>query len=232
MALTSLIWGRGDFKMEFTAVFNKALKHKARVENTQKDFDDNIVRMGGYKSELNLLNGLYKNTSLAHDYLEALIKEESTKFIKRLRDVLDYGVKTIFYDEEYSIDIRTENDNTSIHLITKDVDGNQISPDIKVCGGGIRCCVGVLCQLFVLFHYRSAPILFVDEGFTQLSSQYIPYLMGLLQELSEKNGLKILLISHDPRLISHADKVYSIEDGKAVLKKSGGSNLRVGDSVE
>ena len=50
--------------------------------------------------------------------------------------------------------------------------------------------------------------------------------MGLIQEMSEKKGLKILLITHDTRIVSYADKVYEIVDGKAILKKSktGGSN--------
>jgi ABC-type lipoprotein export system ATPase subunit len=51
--------------------------------------------------------------------------------------------------------------------------------------------------------------------------------MGLLQEMSEKNGLKIMLITHDTRFMSYADKVYEIVDGKSVLKKTKTPNIEV-----
>ena len=213
--------------MEFTKVFNVALAHKSRIDTVQRDFEDNQTKIGNYNSDLKVLNELYKTTDYAHIYLEALIKEEATKFIRNLRDILDKGVKDIFYDEQYSIDIRTKDDTTTIHLITSDAEGNQISPDIKYCGGGIRTVVGVLFQIYFIFHYKSEPIIFVDEGFSQVSSQYIPYLMGLIQELSERNGMKILLITHDDRFKTYANKVYEIMDGTAVLKKGKISNVDI-----
>jgi len=213
--------------MEFVHVMNQAISHKAKLENIQKDYDDNLSRIMKNQADLSMLIGLYNTTTTALEYLETLIKEESTKFIKKIRDILDYGVKTIFYDEDYSIDIMTVEDRTSIHLITKDEFENVINPDIKNCGGGIRSCVGIILQLYFLFHYKAEPIIFVDEGFSQVSSQYIPYLMGLLQELSERNGLKILLITHDVRMMSYADKVYTVESGKAVLRKDTNSNVKV-----
>lgn len=212
--------------MEFKSVLNKAISHKAMLEATKKDYDSNLGLIMNNLNDLKTLNEIYKTTLLAHDYLEALIKEESSAFIKKVRDILDYGIKTIFFDEDYSVDVRVDDDNTSIHLISKDIDGNVISPDIKNCGGGIRTVCGIMLQLFFIFHYKAEPIIFIDEGFTQVSSQYIPYLMGLLQELSEKNGLKILLITHDVRVMSYADKVYEILDGQAVLR-TGSSNVSV-----
>jgi DNA repair exonuclease SbcCD ATPase subunit len=213
--------------LEFSKTFNQAIAHKAKLDNMKKDYDDNLVKIGRYHTNLNALNNMFIVTCTAHDYLETLVKEESTKFVRRLRDILDYGVKTIFYDEEYSIDVRTEEDSATIHLVTKDDCGNVISPDIKVCGGGIRTVVGIMLQLFFIFHYKAEHVIFIDEGFTQVSSQYIPYLMGLLQELSEKNGLKLLLVSHDVRVMGYADKVYEIVEGKAYLRKGKDSKVSV-----
>lgn len=218
--------------MEFSGVLNKAISHKAKLDNIQKDFDDNLSKINKFQEDLKTLNACYTTTSTAHEYLESLIKTESSRFIKKIRDILDYGVKTIFFDEEYSIDIRTEDTNTTIHLVYTDKLGNIISPDIKHCGGGVRTVVGVLLNLFFIFHYKTEPIIFVDEGFSQVSSIYIPYLMGLLQELSDKNGLKILLITHDMRIMSYADKVYEILDGKAYLRKSEDSSVKVVTPIE
>lgn len=217
--------------METGKLFNKAMEHKAKLDNTVIDYNDNLSKIDKCDKDLKIISEMYKTTVFAHDYLETLIKEESTKFIKKIRDIVDYGVKSIFFDEKYSIDIRNTEDKTTIHLITIDSEGNTISPDIKDCGGGIRTIIGTLLQIFFIFHYKTEKIIFIDEGFTQVSSIYIPYLMGLLQEMSEKNGLKILLITHDPRIMSYADKTYEIEDGKAILKKNKGSNIIIQSEV-
>ncbi len=206
--------------MEFTKIFNQALSHKATLDNMQKDLDDNIAKIIKSKNEVTLLGNILNSTANAHLYLETLIKEESSKFIKRYRDILDHAVKTIFYDEEYSIDIRSNEDNTTIHLLSTDLEGNKISPDIKYCGGGIKTVVGAVSQIFFIFHYKAEPIMFIDEGFSQLSTQYIPYFMGLIEEMASKNHLKILLITHDPRMMSYADKTYEVIGGKTILKKN------------
>lgn len=214
-------------KVEFTKVFNQALSHKATLDNIQKDFDDNLAKIMKYKKEVSILGEMLNSTGNAHIYLETLIKEESTKFIKKYRDILDYSVKTIFYDEDYAIDIRSNEDNTTIHLLTTDDEGNKISPDIKYCGGGIKTVVGAVSQIFFIFHYKAEPILFIDEGFSQLSTQYIPYFMGLLDEMASKSHLKILLITHDPRMMSYADKTYEVVAGRTVLKKGKESNITI-----
>jgi DNA repair exonuclease SbcCD ATPase subunit len=213
--------------MEVSMLFNKAMQHKAKLENTLIDYNDTLSKIDKCQKDLLILNEMLKTTTIAHEYLEALIKEESLKFVRKIKDILDYGVKSIFFDEEYSIDIRNNEDKTTIHLITTDEEGNKISPDIKDCGGGIRTVVGIMLQLYFIFHYKSERIIFIDEGFTQVSSIYIPYLMGLLQEMSEKNGLKIMLITHDTRFMSYADKVYEIIEGKSVLKKTKTPNIEV-----
>lgn len=211
--------------MDTFTLEKNAASHKAQLDNMIWDYNNNLTRISKSLVELNTMTELQETLVQAHDYLETLIKEESVAFVKKVRDILDYGIKTIFFDEEYSIEIRNNEDKTSIHLVYTDVDGNTISPDIKDCGGGIRTVVGIMLQLYFIFYGNVEPIIFIDEGFTQVSSIYMPYLMGLIQEMSEKNGLKILLITHDTRIVSYADKVYEIVDGKAILKKSktGGS---------
>lgn len=206
--------------MDCSNIFNKAISHKAKLENMEKDYVDNQFKIQRYEKDLNTLNSIYVTSEAGYDYLEALIKEESTRFIKRLNEILDYGVKTIFYDMNYSVDVRVEENCASIHLVYEDDDGNKLSPDIKYCGGGIRTVIGALLQLFFIFHYKTEKILIVDEGFSQVSSLYIPYFIALLKEMSDKNGLKILLITHDVRLMSYGDKVYEIRDGKSYLSKS------------
>lgn len=202
--------------MEFNDLVRKAISHKASVDSAGRDIRDNEIVLAKREKELENVKLVFQTTKFAYAYLDQLVKEESGKFIKRLNEILDFGVKTIFDDCDYSIEIRvSENSKATIHLVYDDDDGNKLSPDIQICGGGIRTVVGVLMQIFFIFHYKTEPILFVDEGFSQVSSQYLPNLFSLIGEMCEKNGLKVLLVTHDERMIPYATKRYEIQNGKA-----------------
>lgn len=206
-------------------LLEKAIAHKAYLDSCTKDIKDMTLMSDKKQKELLNLNELYRITSYSSSYLEGLIREESGKFIKKLNDILDYGIKTIFYDCDYSVEIRvSDNNKATIHLVYDDENGNKLSPDVQQCGGGIKSVIGCISQIFFLFYYHVEPVLFMDESLSQISSQYLPHVMDLINELAEKNGLKVLLITHDVRMLAYGARQYEISDGKAILVKdsSGG----------
>ena len=218
---------------QFSDVVRKAISHKATLDASKKDVKDNTILIQKREEELKNVNEIYRVTKWSYSYLDALVKEESGKFIKRLNEILDYGVKSIFDDCDYSIEIRvSDNNKATIHLVYDDEDGNKLDPDIQSCGGGIRTVVGVLMQIFFIFHYRIEKLIMVDEGFSQVSSQYLPRLFSLINELATKNGLKILLITHDQRMLPFGIRQYEISDGKAILVKSGDNGGGIEDASD
>lgn len=208
-------------------MLQKAISHKAKLDSNRKDVKDNNIMIADKSKELKSLNEMSRITKYSCEYLDVLIKEESGKFIKKLNAILDYGVKTIFFDCDYSIEIRvSDKDKATIHLVYDDPDtGVKLEPDIKNCGGGIRTAVGCLMEIFYILFFRTEPILFVDEGFSQLSDIYVPRMFGLLNELALKNDFRLLLITHDQRFIQYANKRYEIKNGKAI-------EIELGEEVE
>lgn len=199
-------------------LLEKAIAHKAYLDSCTKDIKEMTLMSSKKQEELSNLNELYRITSYSSSYLEGLIREESGKFIKKLNDILDYGVKTIFYDCDYSVEVRvSDNNKATIHLVYDDENGNKLSPDVQQCGGGIKSVIGCISQIFFLFYYHVEPVLFMDESLSQISSQYLPHVMDLINELAKKNGLKVLLITHDVRMLAYGAKQYEISDGKALL---------------
>lgn len=192
----------------------KAIHHQAMIDSALKDIENNEYMIQQKQSNLKQLNHLYSLTESSSLYLESLVKEESSKFIRKLESILDYGVKTIFNDCDYSIEIRVaDNSRASIHLVYEDEDGNKVEPDIQVCGGGIRSVIGTLLQIEFINYYHVEKILFVDEGFSQISEQYLPNFLGLLKNLADTTGFKVLLITHDERILPYADKRYVVSNG-------------------
>ena len=67
-------------------------------------------------------------------------------------------------------------------------------------------------------------VIFCDESFSQLSESYIDGLMEFINQLADKRGYKIILISHDNRLTPEAKRLYKVSKGNIKMIKGGGDD--------
>lgn len=56
-------------------------------------------------------------------------------------------------------------------------------------------------------------LIFADEPTSALDSRNGQIVIDLLRKISREHGTTILGVTHDPRLLSHADRVIRLEDG-------------------
>lgn len=202
-------------------LFLTAQQHKGFLDGTARDISRLEEELKRKEVELNETIHHKADLEWAYKYLDALVKVESERFIRKLEDVLNYAMRVIFYDRNYAVEIIVEdNKRASIHLVYEDEDGNKISPDVKDVGGGVRTVIGVILQILFISCYDVERVLIVDEGFSQLSENYAPKLFGLLNELSMSYGLKVLLITHDVNIEQYANKSYVIENHRSRLTSS------------
>ncbi len=57
-------------------------------------------------------------------------------------------------------------------------------------------------------------LLFADEPTSALDAANGQMVIDMLHEIAHRHGTTVLCVSHDPRLIAHADRVLSMEDGR------------------
>ena len=62
-------------------------------------------------------------------------------------------------------------------------------------------------------------IIFADEPTAELDSQTGLIVIRLFRELIEKQGLTILMTTHDPNMIALADHVYELHDGVIISER-------------
>ncbi len=67
-------------------------------------------------------------------------------------------------------------------------------------------------------------LLFADEPTSALDKTNGEAVVALLQEAARARGTTVLCVSHDPRLIAHADRVLRIEDGLLTADERPGSS--------
>lgn len=198
------------------------LRTKAiRLDSDLKSLETSLKQFQSYKKQKELeiltLREEYKLQEKSIIVMKELIDKLSQQHIKKLVDLLSFALKTIFYDKNYSVELKVENkrDSKSAQFfLVERIEEEVLKYDFEDgIGGGILAIVGFVLQVFYLGYFKLAKIIFCDESFSQISDQYIDGLMSFIQKLSEKKGFIFVLISHDKRLIDRGDKVYEVENG-------------------
>jgi putative ABC transport system ATP-binding protein len=64
-------------------------------------------------------------------------------------------------------------------------------------------------------------IVFADEPTAELDSHMGLQVMGLFKALVEKEGLTVVITTHDPGMLEIADHAYTLEDGEIVDERKG-----------
>ena len=61
---------------------------------------------------------------------------------------------------------------------------------------------------------KSPQLIFADEPTSALDSVNGQVVIKLLHQAARERGAAIVVVTHDPRLEAHADRIIQMEDGK------------------
>ena len=207
---------------EIIARYNQAkmqsISLKSSITNTKRVLSQLKLNYEEKKKEYEELT---KKSTLQEEglnLLKNLIQTMATEHINEVADFINEGLKTIFYDKEYKIEIEIEDKRNlkqaNLYLIEKNGDDILKSSLKDSVGGGVLVTIGFLLQVFYIQYHGLSPIIFLDEAFTQLSDKYIIYLKMFIEDLAKRLGFIFVLITHDERLMHNAAKTYEVEGGK------------------
>ena len=208
----------------YSLYFNKAIQTKSNIELLLKQYEEG--KENKLKLELDLKNTIKKEATYeeAVDLMKKIVESMSTSQIKHLENLINSALETIFFDRNYSVEMNvTELRNTNnlqILLVEQNDEGEIIKTKLNDNGYGVKSIIGFILQIYFILYHHEYPVLFLDEAFGTLSSQYVPYLKTLMDELAKKYGFIFVLITHDTRFMDIADKTYLVDKGNVKLKGS------------
>lgn len=213
-----------DLVTRYQTLFNKAIVKKSNIELQLQQQED---RKQQYNESLLQLQKLLQDQQTYEqsiDILKKMMDNLSRSQINHLSDLLNSSVQSIFFDRQYSIELQiTElrNQNQLKILLHEDTPDGHVVSDINDNGYGLKGIIGFILQCYFIIYYKQEPILFLDEAFGNLSSQYLPYLKSLIVSLTNKYGFRFILITHDERLMELADRTYRVRLGEVKLVQAG-----------
>lgn len=208
----------------YSQYFNKAIQVKSNTELLMKQYEQ--AKLDKEKLSDDLRNTIKKEKTYeeAVDLMKKIVESMSTSQIEHLQKLINSALETIFFDRQYSVDlVITELRNTNnlqILLSETNEDGTVIKTKLADNGYGVKSIIGFILQVYFIIYHKEYPVLFLDEAFGTLSSQYVPYLKVLMDELAKKYGFIFVLITHDTRFMDVADKTYLVDKGKVTLRGS------------
>lgn len=213
-----------DLVTRYQTLFNKAIVKKSNIELQLQQQEDRKQQYNESLIELQKLLQDQQTYEQSIDILKKMMDNLSRSQINHLSDLLNSSVQSIFFDRQYSIELQiTElrNQNQLKILLHEDTPDGHVVSDINDNGYGLKGIIGFILQCYFIIYYKQEPILFLDEAFGNLSSQYLPYLKSLIVSLTNKYGFRFILITHDERLMELADRTYRVRLGEVKLVQAG-----------
>lgn len=206
------------FESEITNTLIKYRGIQSAIENIKTSISDLNSKIDVLECEKNTL----KNCK---PIIDDIISKFSDSLLKKLEDLLTIGLKKIFFDRNYSIQIKVvDKRNTKcVELLLND-NGNLIPVKNSNVAGGVLVVIASIIQIFYITNLDVDKYLFLDEQLSQLSKVYVPNFMEFLKTLCSETNLSIVLITHDNKFMEYGDRIYVADKGKFFLQESADGN--------
>jgi hypothetical protein len=160
------------------------------------------------------------------DMFRALIDREVIDNANTAQDLLTEGLQAVFDDLDLSVraEVDIQRGKVAVDLLTvqRQPDGNVTEGSaMDVYGGSVATVESVLLRIVVLTRRGLRPLLLLDESLGAVAEHYVPRVGQFLSLLSERMGLDVLAVSHNPSLVEAASAAYRIhkKGGAATFKK-------------
>ena len=165
--------------------------------------------------KLELIENDKKEAKLARDcsaILTELVREQSNLKIGEIENIVNEGLLAVFSEDiQIKITSAIKRDKTEYHI---DIIQNGVHGTQESFGGGILAVISLCLRVVIIIYCKRDRILFLDESLGFVSEIYQPSLSNFISQLCKRLGFNITLISHQPKMIACADRIYEAYKGK------------------
>jgi DNA repair exonuclease SbcCD ATPase subunit len=164
-----------------------------------------IKEIENIKNELDIYT---KVSTVIKHLLDTLVVDE----INKIAGLVTYGLKAVFDDQDLSFKPVIIKKNDRIYIEFKTVhNGHDL--DFGFYGGSVAVLESFLLRIICILKMNLAKLIMLDEGLVAIgTSEYVHNASKLINELADRIGLDVLLVTHQPEFKKYANKIYRVED--------------------
>ena len=153
----------------------------------------------------------------ASEALKSAIDYFYAKSVKKLESLVTYGLQEVFSDRDLAVraEMGERRGAINLDLITVDNENKVEGKARRSFGGAIVQVQAILVLIVVMILLNQKRFMILDEKFSNVSKDYQPGIGKVLSQICKEFGFFILLITHNPEILEHADRIY-----RAALKSN------------
>jgi DNA repair exonuclease SbcCD ATPase subunit len=187
-------------------------KIKYRLDTLKKTMEFNNQQTVELNKQLSQVTSEMTFIIEAREYYRKAVDIVYERSIKELKDILNSALQYIFFDENYSIEIELTDKRGKSLNIRIFLDGKPANLK-RGTGMGVKTVISAVLHMYYL-QCKNSKVLMLDEAYSAVSAEYVDRFFDFLHQMCEKLGFKIILITHDERLLKYGDKRYIIDKGE------------------
>ncbi len=196
----------------YNSVTNKNIFLKGVYESKKANKTSIQSIVDSLKDEKDVLT---KTEKVLKYLIDKLVKQD----LSNMDNLITYGLKTVFpyKDIKFQSDIEERGKKILINLNTVD-SGNTLDPDSK---SSVHVIESFLLRLMCIIKLKRAKLLLLDETFSAVHVDNIEALGELINSLTKKLGIDILLVTHDNEIsqyVAHSYKLTQVNSAIEVQK--------------
>jgi len=203
------------------AINQEFAKLKKNIEDKKVE---RVILRKQYRSKLQEIRKkqhLLEKQILARKWVQKIVKQTQNRVSGGIESLVTKALKTSLTNPyEFKFEFETRRNKTECDLFFRR-NGHDLDPTNSSGGGSADVASFALRLTFWVLNSNLRPVLFMDEPFKFLSVDLQTYCSEMLAMMSEEMGIQLIIVSHLPRLIDHADRIIDIhlEDDISILEQ-------------
>ena len=146
----------------------------------------------------------------------ALMDKLVMNHVRSIEGVVTEGLRTIFVDQDLTFEAEVSQRYNKIaidfYIVQQDKKRSIRAHPLDAFGGGPTSVASLILKVLAMRRLNKWPMLALDESLAGVSDEYIDRTGLFLKELAAKTGFNILLVTHKPAFLDHADIGYSASE--------------------
>jgi DNA repair exonuclease SbcCD ATPase subunit len=210
---------RPEHRLRLEAVSKTATELQTLRRRLQQDLDTR-------SKEVEVLTVRLDTLTKVGELFRALMDRLVMDHVRSIEGVVTEGLRSIFWDMDLTFEAEVSQRYNKIAIdffIRQDDQKMSIRANpLDAFGGGPTSIASLILKVLAMRRLNKWPLLVLDETLAAVSNEYIELTSQFLRELASKTGISILLITHKPAFLDHANIGYQAspaitEDGSRVL---------------
>lgn len=187
--------------------------YKKKIQEAQGKRDALIEMKEEATSSKEKLIRKQQSIDEAQSFFQVIAKETQEQIRIHVEDLVESCLNTCFPGEyEFHLDFVLKRGKTEANLVLCN-DYTELSTTGST-GGGVVDLLSFGLRMAALSVSNTDNVLILDEPFKNLSRGLRPLAAEMLQSMSEKLDLQMIIVTHDEYITDVADRVYTVSKNK------------------